>query len=573
MADYFLGSPIAGWTKNFLLTYADGDVEAELSARAILDTCESDLAALEYDFATSFQVGGRNEYATWVHVSNSGGGGSNRGWGDDESSVIGVNGTKPFPNRDEYARFVFVAELAEILMDFTGYGWNRGASNGEALSIFLATSLHGGAYYRTVSGPRVNQWLNANPRPDWIDATEGTDQNQVSYGCGLLFLYWLQGQLRYTTRQIVTKPSGTLAQVHAALTGQPNGFAAFRDLVERHLPTGFGVQVGSDNIFPLLDGRARSVYVQPSSSTISSTRKEPPRRITLDPGFICEPRDYDYWLVEEVEEVDVTATCRGFANARIGWSVNGVALAGGRGPTADSVRLPGDSVLTYPDGRKTTNPSKTIGVQYLVASSWNKSTLKIRNTEFLGITGLEIIAAAAEQAIGGDAGVSRTETWGLGGLVTEVEPRYSEDRRSCNPQFQMIDRSVLELAERIYVLIHTPDPAPELLVAVTRALERLRALADEAAESTGISAERIVDEALASIRPETISAPAAAPAAATSMPMPRMLVGADGLPPVGVDGAIGQSPWIAPARELEQTRGRTRKSTDSERKSRQSKPK
>ncbi|HEY3527855.1 MAG TPA: hypothetical protein VGK78_01805, partial [Nocardioides sp.] len=104
MTDYFLGNPIAGWTKNFLLTYADGDVEAELSARAILDTCETDLAALEYDFATSFQVGGRNEYATWVHVSNSGGGGSNRGWGDDESSVIGVNGTKPFPNRDEYAR-------------------------------------------------------------------------------------------------------------------------------------------------------------------------------------------------------------------------------------------------------------------------------------------------------------------------------------------------------------------------------------------------------------------------------------------------------------------------------------
>jgi hypothetical protein len=560
VTDYFLGNPIAGWTKNFLLTYAEGDTEAELSARAILDVCEDDLAALEYDFATSFQVGGRNEYATWVHVSNSGGGGSNQGWGDDESSIIGVNGTKPWPNRDEYARFVFVAELAEILMDFTGYGWNRGASNGEALSILLATALHGQGYYGTGSGPRVNQWLSANPRPNWVDSTEGTDRNQVSYGCGLLFLYWLQYQLRYTRRQIVTRPSGTLAQVHAALTGQANGYAAFLDLIERHLPTGSAVPVGSDNIFPLLDGAARSVYLQPSSSVIRSTREEPSRRITLDPGFICEPRDYDYWLVDQVEEVDVSATCRGFASAKVKWSVNGVDLTGGGGPTADTVRLTAESVLEYPDGKKKTNPSKTIEVQYLIGSKWNRSTLKLRNNEFLGVTALQISATASEQAIA-DAGVSRTESWGLDDLVTEVEPQYAEDRRYCNPQFKEIDRGVLELQNRIYVLIHTPDPAPDLLVAVMRALEQLQSIAAQAADSTGITAERILDEALGSVRLQAgVAAGATVPAEATvrALPMPPILPPADLVPPGTADGAIGRSPWVAIATSPQDAHDRAR---------------
>ena len=37
---------------------------------------------------------------------------------------------------DDYARFLFVAELAEVLM--RAYGWNPGDSRGEALSRVMA---------------------------------------------------------------------------------------------------------------------------------------------------------------------------------------------------------------------------------------------------------------------------------------------------------------------------------------------------------------------------------------------------------------------------------------------------
>ena len=85
----------------------------------------------------------------------------------------------------DFARRIFVVELSEILMDFTGYGWGEGASNGEGLSQIVGALFYPDAYYGSGQGPRVNQWLNGvpasggtpgqPPRTDWVSKTEDRD--------------------------------------------------------------------------------------------------------------------------------------------------------------------------------------------------------------------------------------------------------------------------------------------------------------------------------------------------------------------------------------------------------------
>lgn len=120
-----------------------------------------------------------------------------------------------------------VAELTESFMGAQAKGWDCGGSNGEALSRFLAEALSGGpngalAAYST--GPAWDQ----DGRADWIDATEPTDQNPDSTGCGVVYLYWMVSK-GFTAAQIAQAgcPDGTLASNYLSLTGSSTAWADF----------------------------------------------------------------------------------------------------------------------------------------------------------------------------------------------------------------------------------------------------------------------------------------------------------------------------------------------------------
>jgi hypothetical protein len=135
-----------------------------------------------------------------------------------------------------------VAELTECFMGAQNKGWGCGASNGEALSRVLAELLSGGpggALAAFASGPA---WDQAG-RPDWIDATEPTDQDLVSIGCGVVYLYWMISR-GYTAAQVTQAgcPAGTLASNYSALAGSPSAWADFMAAVNA-LPGG----ITSDN--------------------------------------------------------------------------------------------------------------------------------------------------------------------------------------------------------------------------------------------------------------------------------------------------------------------------------------
>jgi hypothetical protein len=131
-----------------------------------------------------------------------------------------------------------VAELSECFMGPQGGGWDCGFSNGEGLSRFCAEQeTPAGTLSAFVTGPA---WAQAG-FPDWVTQTEQTDQDAVSTGCSIVYIYWMRS-LGYTIPQIVQAAGTTLSANYQALTGQNS---AYQDL----LAAVSGLSVTSDNPF------------------------------------------------------------------------------------------------------------------------------------------------------------------------------------------------------------------------------------------------------------------------------------------------------------------------------------
>jgi hypothetical protein len=111
---------------------------------------------------------------------------------------------------------LFEAELSECAM-----GGNLcGVSTGEALSRWCAAVIGNNALADFATAP---SWVQAG-MPDYVTKTDGTDQDAVSTGCGMVFLSWLQS-LGMPLRKIAPAmvklgTAGTFAQLYAALTGK-----------------------------------------------------------------------------------------------------------------------------------------------------------------------------------------------------------------------------------------------------------------------------------------------------------------------------------------------------------------
>lgn len=111
---------------------------------------------------------------------------------------------------------LFEAELSECSM-----GGNLcGQSTGEALSRWCAAQVGNNALADFATAPA---WAEAG-MPDFVNRTDGTDQNPISTGCGMAFLSWLQhlgyGLARIAPAMVQGGTGGTLAQLYAALTGK-----------------------------------------------------------------------------------------------------------------------------------------------------------------------------------------------------------------------------------------------------------------------------------------------------------------------------------------------------------------
>ncbi len=246
-------------TTNFSYNYADGlnaaDKAAAIAhANALAETCENDLVVLESMFGVSGGFGPSNRVTIVIDTID--GLGDNFGYrGDNKINIVPFT---DYSDGDAATRAVFVAEMAEILMDYrnqkTGVTtWVANNSMGEALSTVCEATLHPEGYYTaTVNGGygvRIDQWLNS-PRADWVNHNENTDRNFASFGCGILFIYYLQSQLGFSMHDIITKAGNTLAKTYTNLTGNADGWTPFITSLNAHFPVGTTFNPVSDNLFP-----------------------------------------------------------------------------------------------------------------------------------------------------------------------------------------------------------------------------------------------------------------------------------------------------------------------------------
>jgi len=156
-------------------------------------------------------------------------------------------------------REVLVAEFIEIFMGAQNRGWAAGKSNGEALSQVAGFTIVPSKATGFVGPPT---WLDKNnsARPDFVSKTDTTDSNAVSYGCGVLFLFYLGSQLGFNMRAIVQAAAATLESVYHNLTQDSNAIATFQALLNAKFPPGVPSNLaGSTNPFPLPSSKSLSL--------------------------------------------------------------------------------------------------------------------------------------------------------------------------------------------------------------------------------------------------------------------------------------------------------------------------
>ena len=167
---------------------------------------------------------------------------------------------------------LFEAELSECAM-----GGNLcGVSTGEALSRWCAAVTSNNALTDFASAPA---WAQAG-MPDYVTRTDNTDQNEISTGCGMAFLSWLQklghplGRIAPAMVSLGTR--GVLAQLYSELTGEaassawPGFLAAVKALPGVRSDAPFGA-LGTQS-----RGAARTHFG--SGKKASSHRKRVPSR-------------------------------------------------------------------------------------------------------------------------------------------------------------------------------------------------------------------------------------------------------------------------------------------------------
>ena len=463
---YWNAHPIAAITNNFWITYDDRDDSSQkLTLDPALDlaaTCESDLAWLEGVFQCNFHGG---KYGTVVIVENGQNAASNGGWNPSGSSGMTINAAFMAPMapnvRAEMVRMLFVAELAEILMDFTPYGWGRGDSYGEALSVVTATLRHPTGYYGSGAGPRVNDWLATQfPRVDWISKKEPTDDDQISYGCGIVFIYYLVSQLGFSLKQVVAAGGSSGADTFAHLTGRPGNQAIneLRALLVSHLPAGSGATVRRDNFFPLLAPGSRSVHVDwsPRDPNPSDIPDSTALHVRLSAGILCKERDYSYVQHNLVFQIDAITWLKGFGAPEIAWSLGGIDLAPSSGWT--DVVVPVTITDTTPKLLEVPT-TENLPIRYRISSGFNTSTLSIQNKTSPGNGNVPIAVNARETWVPADTGTAAVTNCEFSTRSYDMDADYQADLGRCQPhQIRRLADEVAEIAREVFILRNTPDP-------------------------------------------------------------------------------------------------------------------
>jgi hypothetical protein len=462
-------------TTNFVIQFNDAFPFAKQRAQKLQQSAEGEFATLRTWFQNTTGFGTSNRVTLLVDTKSLA---WNNGYHTNGTSLVIMhhfNGQGADAMADDAVMGLFIAEIIEVLMSCRDVQtntitWVENHSDGEGLSRMAVGLLHPASYYNGtyLQGPYVNGWLQSAARHDWITTNEASDTDGDSFGCSLLFLYWLHSQLGHSMTEIVTKAGATLEATYHALTGQSGAYAAFTQFLAPFFPVGQTAALKTDNPFPIKTGQQRTVQIDFTEQSNGASSVASQGTVHVSPFFLCPAKDYHYQVLNTPQKLRCTATVTGFAQPIFEWTVNGTVVAG-------NVTIhPNATVYSDIPADPTKQNSINEAITIHCSDAGNTSTyltmsheLDITSGDNLGHEQLTVQVSVREQFASADkvitAGTALLDT-----QQVQYEAQFYTDKAKCQAAFQAIIKRIEgELAYNpIPIILTLPDPPPDLYNAV-----------------------------------------------------------------------------------------------------------
>jgi len=475
-----------GQTANFVIQYQDSFTDALRRAQALQHAVEGDFAKL----LNWFDISGRN-FGPGNRVTLSVDQealAKNYGYKRNGLTFVRMDpfqGASDQGRADDAVRALFVAEIVEVLMSYNNeiinkVGWAPRQSDGEGLSRVCAALFYPNAYYdpRLINGPFVNPWISSpeyltTQRPpgtagiarnDWIGKNEVSDRDIDSFGCSILFIYYLHVQLGYSMHSIITKAGATLEITYQNLSGNTGGYAALVGLINPYFPPSSKTSLKTDNPFPLLQGNDRSVQLTYTQEANDAWSVDSSGTVEIRPFSFCPIAKYFYNIFNTPVRMRVTASVTGFGQPVYKWKINGQAASAsnfGDIAFAESIYLDDPNDPNNPQRQ-----NKSVTVFYSDqgdTSTWGQmqGEMDIFNSGFPGHIPLTIEVEVSEKS-GKNGSISGAAFATLDTQALVYEPRYYRDRLGCEAAYQDQHQRLVRW-KRINILLTLPDPPPDLM--------------------------------------------------------------------------------------------------------------
>ncbi len=470
---------VDGKTTNFSISYQSDLSDALGRAKALKTTCDIDFERLRHWFGIKDGFGPSNRVKLIIDKA---GYGSNSGYRTDGSSSILINAFDGSGSiyADDAVRAIFVGEMAEILMSYNIFvpgrspSWQPLSSDGEGLSRVAAAMLYKDAYYKVLIsdevGPPVNKWLSGS-RADWISKRKLSDLDVESYGCSILFIYYLYSQLGYSMESIVSRAGESLDITYHTLTGKKEGYKAFTELLSKYYPIDKTIpHLPFDNPFPLLDGMKRTIYMNFDEQTGTSLPfKSGTAKLKPYHASPCPVKEYK-WTIENISQnLICTASVSGFGQPIYKWRINEREIN-----TTESISINAIVYVDNPDDPY--RPSSFVkDVKVHCSPSPEAGSLagilNIYNEDHPGHIDLNFEVEVKEAYASTDVSLN-SATGILDSQKLTYEEQYYKDRDNCEGAFQTRIRHMIQKVPHFVLLLTKPDPPPDLVKGI-RALVKL----------------------------------------------------------------------------------------------------
>jgi hypothetical protein len=498
LTDFGMGP---GLTTNFrvryetgLFTDAAGNINPAIQSN-IISNANALIAVLENEFnvTTGWFATDKSKFGTSnrqdVNLNRADGSGANNSGYGTAINLDAQSGNGNPIDGGNRVKMLFMNEWVEILMSLSGGQWNAGDSSGEGLSQYCGIERFPAGHY-SYYGFFVNNWLQSPDRTDWITNHENTDKNKVSFGCSLLFFYYLKSQLRFSTADIIQKGGTNLEDTYKKLTGNSGAFAAFSNLVNAFIPIG-SPALQTDDPFPLYGPGQRSLWISTNRMPIGS-----PVVIGGGSAFqrflgCSDGRFYHFDIVETQQQVNCKANSWGFAFPQYTWRVNGALV--------NATQNISVIAMVSTDNPAGTSSAAAQFVTVDCVLSADNTMLSLSVPSIAGHITLKVELDASDQFLQPGIQTVATETINLKNEELVWEPAYGMDMSRClNNFFSKIPHLIAHpydyLNWAIATLLTLPDPVPFDYLRINQQIHEL-AVREESAQRKEVAEDlRLINQ-------------------------------------------------------------------------------